>query len=316
MERKIQEVGNGTYTVSLPKEWAERHNVEAGTRAYLHPHIDGSLVFQVSREDVDPLGDATVDVTGRSPGTVRRAVSACYAAGYDRVRLVGELTDERRRAAGEAATALVGAEVVREDDGEFVVGTMLDPEQVSVRQAVVQLRGVATDAHRTAVDALSADGPARTVDHGRRARRQFVMVRRHFRRSLVHLAAVDALDVTRPRLFEYHAVASRLSRVADGAADATRTAARAPADPEAAALGADVADLLADATTAALDADAEAALDALDTCGALAEEATALAEERRDECEESRAVVDAWARTVDRVESVASVGLAAGVRGA
>jgi len=40
--RKIQIAGGTTYTVSLPKDWASDHGLEAGARVRVHPYEDGS----------------------------------------------------------------------------------------------------------------------------------------------------------------------------------------------------------------------------------------------------------------------------------
>lgn len=46
--RKVQLAGGSTYTVSLPKQWAEEHGVEAGAQLLVAPHDDGSLTVRVS----------------------------------------------------------------------------------------------------------------------------------------------------------------------------------------------------------------------------------------------------------------------------
>ena len=44
--RKIQQVGGGTYTVSIPAQWAKEHDIEATSTAYLYTYRDGSLVVR------------------------------------------------------------------------------------------------------------------------------------------------------------------------------------------------------------------------------------------------------------------------------
>ena len=55
-ERKVQLTGGTTYTVSLPKEWADEHDVSVGTRLHIYPHCDRSLVVRSVRNGSNRLG--------------------------------------------------------------------------------------------------------------------------------------------------------------------------------------------------------------------------------------------------------------------
>ena len=226
--RKLQEVGGGTYTVSIPKAWARRLGLEAGTPVHLYTHLDGSVVVRSRATDGGQL-DATrvelaVDRDGRDDSAVvTRTLRAALAVGFDRVTLAreGSFTDAERRAVAAAVRELVGVEVVDEREGELVVRSLLDASDVSVRQSVVQLSFVARSMLREATAVLldgDRDGPADTVDRLREreaeAERLSGMVARHFNRALVSLAEVDRLGTTRPELRDYCDTARHLRAVA------------------------------------------------------------------------------------------------------
>ena len=44
--RKVQLSGGTTYTVSLPKSWAQEHGIDAGSTLSLYPNRDGSLLIE------------------------------------------------------------------------------------------------------------------------------------------------------------------------------------------------------------------------------------------------------------------------------
>jgi phosphate uptake regulator len=58
--RKLQRVGGGIFTVSVPKEWATEHQLEPGTEVHLYTHRHGSIVQRSSRRDGGTLSCATV----------------------------------------------------------------------------------------------------------------------------------------------------------------------------------------------------------------------------------------------------------------
>jgi phosphate uptake regulator len=210
--RKVQTVGSGTYTVSLPKGWAEAEGIEAGDVVALRTHVDGTLVVRVRDRRADRRATATVD----GAADVERAVRAAYAAGCEAVTLDadGAFSDAERAALDRCVRTLTGVTADDDGDGRATVRAPLDPAEVSVRQSVRQLRFVALSMHRDATTALCG-GEWGNGGRDDQADRLYAMVDRHLARGLNSLEVVDALGVTRPELFGLWATASELERVAD-----------------------------------------------------------------------------------------------------
>ncbi|MFC7075355.1 phosphate signaling complex PhoU family protein [Haloarcula halophila] len=227
--RKIQQVGGGTYTVSLPKEWAEQAEVSAGTVVDLHTHIDGLLVVQAGDCDRGVTSPIEIQVPPEDADAVEQSLRAAYAAGAESIRLTAPegFTDSQRRAIDRVARNLTGVAVAEESATEVTVRTMLDATEVSITQSVRQLQFVALSMHRDAVAALTgAGGVDQPADRDDQADRLYAMIERHFERGLAKLDEVDALGLTRPELFQLWATARELERVADHAERIACVAAR------------------------------------------------------------------------------------------
>ncbi len=235
--RKLQKVGGSTYTVSIPKRWAETHHLEAGCEVHLYTHTDGSLVVRSSRTDGGDLATARVEIAESDPEVVKRVLKATYAAGFDEVALtpVEAFTDDQRRTASALARTLIGTEVVEADDASIVVRNLLDPGDVSVRQSVIQLQFVTLSMHRTATDAVVADaagGAEQVAGRDDEADRLFEMLARHFNRSLTDFEEIDHLGVGRSELFDCYLAARQLERVADHAVRIATVARRLDRDAD------------------------------------------------------------------------------------
>ncbi|MFB6139701.1 MAG: AbrB/MazE/SpoVT family DNA-binding domain-containing protein [Halosimplex sp.] len=333
--RKLQQVGGGTYTVSIPKAWADEHRLEAGMELCLYTHRDGSIVLRAAERDGEALDAVTVEVPGEDPTLVERAIRSAHTAGFESVTLRpdGSFTRAQREAARSTVAGLVGTDLVVERDEEITVEHLLDATTVSVRQSVVRLQFTARSLHREAVEAFlagDADAADRLVERGDEAARVARMVTRQFTRSLVSLGEVDRLGVPRPELFRYYVIARALGRVADQGVAIARLARRlegplperveaALGDASERALGA-----VDDATTAALEDAGAQRVDAV-----LGDHAAAVAAVE----DADRALFDEWAteldgptalavgRALDRLgatadagESVARVALRAAIR--
>ncbi|GAB3411717.1 phosphate uptake regulator PhoU [Haloparvum alkalitolerans] len=297
--RKLQEVGGGTFTVSIPKGWARDHGLEGGMDLRLYTHHDGSLLVRSSDADGGCLDEVAIDVDADGPDAVRWAIRTAHAAGFETItiRSAEPFTDAERKAAQSTVRGLVGTDITAESDAAITVSHMLDASSVSVRQSVVQLQYVAIGLQRDAIDAFldAADAHARVRDRADEARRSAEMITRHLSRSLVSHAELDALDVSRPELFVYYVTAECLETVVGRAVRIAALTERLPgpvpgplaSDLRSAAEGAELA--LDDAVTAIFDGDTTTARRSKERC--------ADAVERIDEVE--RALFDGTA-----VESV------------
>ncbi|GAA0720658.1 phosphate uptake regulator [Halorubrum trapanicum] len=219
--RKLQEVGGGTFTVSIPKEWATSHGFEAGMELQLYTHRDGSILVRSSEADVDSLDAATIDVGDGGEEAVRRAVRTAHAVGFETITLhrTGAFSAAERKAVRSTVRDLVGTNILNESDAEITIRHLLDTASASVRQSIVQLQYVVTSLLRDATERFvdAADTHAGIRDRADETRRSAEMVTRHFSRSLVSHAELDALGVSRPELFAYYSIARRLETVTEQA---------------------------------------------------------------------------------------------------
>ncbi|AUG48343.1 transcriptional regulator [Haloarcula taiwanensis] len=218
--RKIQTVGGGTYTVSLPKEWAESENCTAGTTVNLHTHIDGLLVIQTPESQTTARNRLRLEVGNDDPAEIEQLLRAAYAAGVESVVLEvpDGYSDEQHRAIERVTRNLTGVTVAEATESQVTVRTMLDAGEVSVSQSVRQLQFVALSMHRDAMAALTTGTTGdRWADRDEQADRLYAMIDRYFERGLARLDEIDALGLTRPELFTLWGTANELERVADHA---------------------------------------------------------------------------------------------------
>lgn len=215
--RKIQLAGGTTYTVSLPKQWASEHDLEAGATVRVEPHADGSLVVRTNGHHA-ARNQLTLAADGVAPEAIRRRVRAAYRTGRDGVALTSDAAFEadQRAAVRSASQDLLGVDVVAESDDRIVCKSLLDTADVSVEQSLHQLQFVALSALSDAVAALTGDhdDPRSVDDREEEAARLAALVARQFERVLVDPGELDDLAVTRSTLLDYDVAARELERVA------------------------------------------------------------------------------------------------------
>ena len=316
--RKLQEVGGGTFTVSIPKGWATNHGFEGGMELQLYTHRDGSILIRSSNADVNCLDEATVDIDGGGTEAVTRAVRTAHAVGFETITLrrVGTFTDAERKAVQSIVRDLVGTNILSESDAEITIRHLLDTSSVSVCQSIVQLQYVVGSLLRDATAAFvdAADTHARIRDRADEARRSAEMVTRHFSRSLVSHAELDALGVSRPELFSYYALAHRLETVADQAVRIATIGERLPEPPadkvatNLCSVADDVAGAVDDAVTAVLDRDMAKAQRARGQCDDAVEDIEAVERRLYDESVGSVPAAVALSNALSQLQRAADCG--------
>jgi phosphate uptake regulator len=220
--RKVQLTGGSTYTISLPKQWADEHGIEAGRQLYLHSNDDASLVIRAAPPEESDTSTARVTVDNYAEDNLRRTVQALYAVGLDEFALVvsDEFATTERRTITDAATNLLGLEALEETESRVVFRNLLNRTDESVRQSVLQLEYVTIWMHRNAVQAVATadtEQAERVVARDEEADRLFGLVNRRFQRVLTSMQEVEQLDFDRPTMFDYYTTARQLERVADHA---------------------------------------------------------------------------------------------------
>ena len=113
IERKVQVTGGSTYTVSIPKDWANARDIGSGSPVHLYP-FDDRLV--VAKPDNGFVRRAQINVEAAGTESLAEQIEAAYAAGADEIIIESDTgfdSSERRIASG-AITSLVGVEIATE----------------------------------------------------------------------------------------------------------------------------------------------------------------------------------------------------------
>jgi phosphate uptake regulator len=223
--RKVQVTGGSTFTVSIPKDWANENDVTAGDQIEFFPG-DGSLVMSPAG-----LGEPTrgeLEISEFEGENLTRAVMAMYVSGFDVLELSADrISSEQRRSIRAATQNLMGLEVLEETKNTVVIRDLLDSAELSIHDAVDRMRLISLSMLEDAVRALvdNDDDLARDViQRDDEVDRLWYVVARIFRTALRSPEAAQEIGLGREACFDYHSSARQLERIADHAAKIARTA--------------------------------------------------------------------------------------------
>lgn len=263
--RKVQLTGGSTYTVSIPKGWANENQIEAGTEVSFYPEGDSLLL--IPRSDEAPI-EGRLDISSLYGRELTRAVVTMYVSGYDIIRLEADkIAADQRRSIRDATKGLVGLEVVEETGSDVVLQDLLDSAQLSVHNAVTRMRLIAVTMLADAVVSVIAnddDLAADVIERDDDVDRLWFMVSRVFRSTLRNPSTTGEIDMARELCFDYHSSARQLERIADHAVKIAKHSLELDPIPSAVAdaieaLHTDAAAIVEEAMDALLETDSEGA---------------------------------------------------------
>lgn len=163
--RKVQQVGGSTLSVSLPKGWADEHDVGKGDVVLLEEAGDGSLRMRPPADPGAEEGDEVTYVVDAdahdAPGLLARVVVGTYVLGRNRVRIRSgtRLPRESLEAVRDAASKLLGVGIMAEDEREMLLQVSLDPSRFPVETTLKRLYRLGAAMRRDAVAALVEGDP-------------------------------------------------------------------------------------------------------------------------------------------------------------
>ena len=216
--RKVQVTGGSTYTVSIPKTWANDNDVSAGSTVEFYPEGDSLFMTPVGSDDQT---EGTLDITNLEGTELIRAVMTMYVSGFDVIVLEsGRITNDQRGMIREATQSLVGLEVLEETKDEIVIRDLLDSSELSIHNAVTRMRLIAASMLEDALLALrdlDRDLAHDVIQRDDDVDRLWMVVSRIFRATLRTPKASEELGLPREVCFDYHSSARQLERIGDHA---------------------------------------------------------------------------------------------------
>ena len=123
--RRVQKVSVGTLIVSLPKQWAVRHHVKAGTTLSMRENAAGSLI-------IDPHGNkVSVKIPQISDAdTLEPSIIAAYIMGAQSI-VISNVTQNIRARTLTQLQELPGLEVSHETPTTITLKCMLDMDELT-----------------------------------------------------------------------------------------------------------------------------------------------------------------------------------------
>ncbi|MEM2917024.1 MAG: PhoU domain-containing protein [Candidatus Bathyarchaeia archaeon] len=217
--RKVQQTPSGTFFVCLPKTWAEQNGLNRGSIVALSETSNGRLIID-SKYDVER---APRIITLKPGPYLDREVIGKYLLGYDiiRVETKDKISPEIREGVKQAASKLVGLEIIEEDYSKIVLQCLLEPSTFPPEKVLRREYSIAASMHRDAVTAL-IDGDIHlaknVIARDNEVNRLYFLLVRILRTVIQNPSLSEKLEIRPIDCLDYRLAASLVEAIGDQSA--------------------------------------------------------------------------------------------------
>jgi len=216
--RKVQRTGKSTFIVSLPKNWATKNGVQAGSIIYITQSDNGALLLSTDRSEKDLR--AKLDIGDKSGEPLVRDIIGCYVGGYRTIEVTSShMSSAQKKDLHQIVNKLIGPEILEETINKVVIQDLLSSEELQAERALKRIRTVVKSMIQDSISALLDCNKELALDVIQRDNdvdRLNLLISRQFT-EILRSGSVKQETLNSITAFTYMQAASNLERIADHA---------------------------------------------------------------------------------------------------
>jgi phosphate uptake regulator len=130
--RKLVKTGAETYTMSLPKEWVKKNNLNKGDLLFLHQNKSSIEIRPAEGREAKEDKEITISIDGKDVSTLRRETISAYINNFTKFSFVGENLDDKMEDIRKILHNFLALEIIEHTNKRLVVKDYLDLKEFSL----------------------------------------------------------------------------------------------------------------------------------------------------------------------------------------
>ncbi len=214
--RKLQRTPDGTFLVTIPKAWAKRVGLGAGSVVSYEERQDGRLLLSPKIDEERAPLEVVLDA---SP-FVRREIIERYLLGYDIIRVQSKesFSPDIREEVRRTTKRLVGLEVLEEDSRRIVLQCLVEPSLLNPERILRRLEMLSMPMQLDSVQAfVSSNGQLAkgVVERDEEVDRWYFLLVRLVRAAISDTYLLEKIKVSSVDCLDFRLLASYIETFAD-----------------------------------------------------------------------------------------------------
>lgn len=155
--RRVQRVGSGTLTVSLPRKWVEKSGLKPGDVISIIEMSDSALKLETKPNPSAQHMILTLDVSKlKDRSLLSKLIIGAYLQGYEEINVIGGegIPEDVQTEISATVDMLPGVEIVEQSLRRVVIQSFLDPSKFPVQGIIKRIQVMLTMGINTLIEAL------------------------------------------------------------------------------------------------------------------------------------------------------------------
>src|SRR2546428_11305909 len=214
--RKLQRTPDGTFLVTIPKAWAKRVGLGAGSVVSYEERQDGRLLLSPKIDEER----APLEVVLEASPFVRREIIERYLLGYDIIRVQSKdsFSPDIREEVRRTTKRLVGLEVLEEDSKRIVLQCLVEPSLLNPERILRRLEMLSMPMQLDSVQAFGSSNGALAKgveERDEEVDRSYFLLVRLVRAAISDTYLLEKIKVSSVDCLDFRLLASYIETFAD-----------------------------------------------------------------------------------------------------
>lgn len=218
--RRLVKAGQSSHTVSLPKEWIEKNNLNKGDVVYLHEPSDKELIITPESKPDSPIQskEVTIIIDNKELSTIQREITSAYINNYSTINLIGDSLTSKVKNIRNMLHDFVALEIAEQTAKQIVAKDLLNLKEISIEKTVRRMdmivRSMLQDGKAAIEDPVLADS---VVLRDYEVNRSYFLLMRLLKSALNHKQIADFFKIKSNKVMSYWYLVINLENFADAA---------------------------------------------------------------------------------------------------
>ena len=221
VKRKIQLTGKSTYTISLPRDWITRLNLEQGEELSILEQNDGTLllskdILASNKEkeiviEIDSIGEISL---------LEKIIISKYLAGYSKIILKSktDIPPKISKAISTTVANLIGSEIISEGFKEVEIRDLAIHGEFPIDKALRRAHLIARNMQISSIEAFNntdKDSAKDIFEREESVDRLYFLIRREIVSALENPSILKEMNMKPQEVLYIYPVAKSLEKIAD-----------------------------------------------------------------------------------------------------
>lgn len=216
--RRLVKAGQASHTISLPKEWLDKHKLKKGDLVYLHEKTDKELIItpESKPEEQAPAKEITIQIDNKEMSTIGREITSAYINNYNTIILTGDSMTDKTKDIRKMLHDFVALEVADQTAKSIIAKDLLNLKEISVDKTLRRMDMLVRSMIQDSVATIESPELAQSVvvrDY--EVNRAYFLLLRLLKSAFTNKQVAELFELSPEKVLSYYYLTINLENFAD-----------------------------------------------------------------------------------------------------